>query len=378
MPDENKKDPWRRRPRPGSNDMQQAWEQWKRQLSGMFRGGNRGAGEDPPAGRSGINWGAITVLILAIWGATGFYIVDAPERGVILRFGKFVETTTQGPHWHWPWPIEAKYIVNVARNESIDHKTHMLTSDENLVDISFAVQYLRINPTDFLFKVRAPEDTLRDVSESAIREIVGRSTLESVLGPGRQEITERTKGLIQSTLNNYQTGIDILSVNLTAVNVPDPVAPSQKDAIKAREDRDRFSQEAEAYANDIVPRAQGTAARSIQEAQAYRSRITLEAEGEAARFSQLLTAYQKSPQVTRERLYLETVEEVLARSRKVVIDSGANNNMMYLPLDKLLEGKSGARPVPTAPTGGVASPGGNNEVTVGSGDPEAARARGAR
>jgi membrane protease subunit HflK len=365
-----------RRPRPGQPDMQQAWEQWKRQMSGLFGGGRRSGGGAARPGGVGINWGAVVVLVLAIWGATGFYVVDAPERGVELRFGRYVQTTEQGLHWHWPWPIESKYIVDVARNESIEHKTHMLTADENLVDITIAVQFLRSDPTDFLFRVRDPEDTLRDISESVIREVVGRGTLEAVLGPGRQGITERTKELIQSTLNNYQTGVEILTVNLTAVNVPDPVAPSQKDAIKAREDRDRYSQEAEAYANDILPRAQGSAARRMQEAEAYRARKSLEAEGEAARFSQLLAAYQKSPQVTRERLYLETVEEVLGNTRKVLLDTDSGGNVLYLPLDKLLEGRLDAgKASMTLPPAGARDGQSEGMVVDGGAD---SRARGSR
>ncbi len=381
LQEEPEKETWQRRPRPRQPDARQAWEQWKRQLSGLFGGGKRPEGGGGPAGGPGINWGAIALLGLAAWAATGFYIVDASERGVVLRFGRYVHTTDGGPHWHLPWPIETKAIVNVARNESIEDKTHMLTADENLVDITIAVQYLRANPTEFLFKVRDPEDTLRDISESAIREIVGRSTLDAVLGPGRQEITERTKDLIQKTLDNYESGIDILTVNLTAVNVPEPVAPSQRDAIKAREDRDRFSQEAEAYANDILPRAKGAAARRIQEAQAYLSRITLGAEGEASRFNQLLVAYQKSPKVIRERLYLETVEEVLGSTRKVLLDTESGGNVLYLPLDKLLEGPFDAgKAAATLPPPGSGIASGQSkqadDMVVGSGSE--ARGRGSR
>lgn len=312
-------------------------------------------------------------MLIAVWAATGFYIVDAAERGVVLRFGRYVKTTEQGLQWHWPWPIETKFVVDVARNESIEDKTRMLTADENLVDITIAVQFLRANPTQFLFNVRKPEETLRDVSESAIREIVGQSKLDAVLGPGRQQITERTKALIQRTLSAYKTGIDIISVNLTAVNVPDQVAPSQRDAIKAREDRDRFSQEAQAYANDILPQAQGSASRRVEDAHAYRARLIAEAEGDAARFTQLLAAYTRSPKVTRERLYIETVENVLSRSRKVVVDTQpGSNTMMYLPLDKLLEKSAESGTTSVAPRSQVGPESAPDSVTV---DP---RARGER
>lgn len=342
-----KQNPWGKRPAGSTLDDQ--LREWQRKLESLLspRGPNgpNGGKDDPSGGGSLL---LILVLVgLGIWLATGFYIVDAAERGVILRFGRYVATTGEGLHWHFPRPIEMRYVVDVARNESIEDKTRMLTSDENLVDITIAVQYLRADPRKFLFNVRKPEETLRDVSESAIREIVGQSSLEAVLGAGRQAITERTKTLIQRTLDNYKTGINIITVNLTAVNVPDPVAPSQKDAIKAREDRDRFSQEAQAYANDILPRSRGTAAKQLQDAQAYRSQIIAGAEGESSRFSQLQTAYARAPKVTRERLYLETVEKVLSGSRKVVLDTKPGSaNTLYLPLDALLNGgaKGGTPP----------------------------------
>lgn len=337
------KNPWDRRSKDrGNGDLDEMLRSWQRKLGSIFGGGkgNRPAGTGGGGMSAGINWGSIVLMLVAIWASTGFYIVDAAERGVILRFGRYVETTNEGLHWHWPWPIESKLLVDVARNESIEDKTRMLTSDENLVDITIAVQYLRADPTQFLFNVRNPEQTLRDVSESAIREIVGQSTLDAVLGSGRQQITEKTKALIQRTLSGYKTGIDILTVNLTAVNVPDPVAPSQKDAIKAREDRDRYAQEAQAYANDILPQAKGTAARRVEDAQAYKSRLTVEAQGDAERFNQLLAAYARSPKVTRERLYIETVENVLSRSKKVMVDTKPGSNVLYMPLDKLLEKNS--------------------------------------
>ena len=325
------RNPWERRPGQSGSELDEIVRNWQRRLAGIF-GGRTGR---PAGGR--VNWGAIALLIAAFWGATGFYMVDAAERGVVLRFGRYTATTDQGLHWHWPWPIERVAKVNVAKYDSIPDKTRMLTADENLVDISIAVQFVRADPLKYLFNVRDPVDTLKDVSESAIREAIGQSTLEFVLGAGRQEITERTKGLIQKVLNGYETGIQVISVNLTGVNVPDQVAPSQKDAIKAREDRDRFTQEAQAYANDVVPKARGSASRQLQDAQAYRARVVAEAEGDTSRFGQLLTAYQKAPDVTRQRLYLETIETVLGRSRKVLLDTKGNGNVLYLPLDKLMD-----------------------------------------
>jgi membrane protease subunit HflK len=366
------KNPWDRRPQAGATDLDEMVRAWQRKLAALFGGqGARGAGA--PGAR--LNWGAILLLLVTIWTATGLYVVGAAERGVILRFGKHIETTLPGWHWRWPWPIGTKIIVDVARNESIDDKTRMLTSDENLVDISMAVQYLRADPENFLFRVRAPEETLRDVSESAIREIVGQSRLDSVLGAGRQEITEKTKALIQRTLDGYETGIKIITVNLTAVNVPEQVAPSQKDAIKAREDRDRLAQQAQAYANDILPKARGTAARRLQDAQAYRTQIVAEADGETARFGQLLTAYEQAPNVTRERLYLEAIESVLGRSRKVLIDT-KGDHMLYVPLDKLLERNGGSSSSPDPLT--QLAPGLNRPEVTTEAVPNDPRARGDR
>lgn len=332
------KNPWDRRPGQGPPDLDDIVRNWQRRLGAIFGGGQGGR----PTGRGPrLNWGGIGLLLLAIWAGTGFYQIDSAERGVVTRFGRYVKTTQEGLNWHWPWPIETVQKVNVAKNDSIDDETRMLTSDENLVDIHMAVQFLRADALKFVFRVRDPEETLRDVSESAIREIIGQSKLDFVLGAGRQEITERTKLLIQKMLDVYQTGIQVISVNLTAVSVPDPVAPSQKDAIKAREDRDRFSQEAQAYANDVVPKARGTAARQLQDAQAYRTRVIAESEGETARFGQVLNAYERAPNVTRDRLYIETVESVLSRSSKVLLDTRPGSNVIYLPLDKLMEKSSG-------------------------------------
>ncbi len=354
------RNPWDRRPGQGPPDLDDIVRNWQRKLAAVFGGGQGGRA---PGGTLGprLNWGAIALLLLAVWGATGFYQVDAAERAIVTRFGRYVETTEGGLRWHWPWPIETRQIVNVAKNDSIDDKTRMLTSDENLVDITMAVQFIRADPLKLLFNVRDPEETLRDVSESAIREIIGQSKLDFVLGAGRQEITERTKELIQRMLDVYQTGIQIITVNLTAVSVPDPVAPSQKDAIKAREDRDRFSQEAQAYANDVVPKSRGTAARQLQDAQAYRTRVIAEAEGETSRFGQVLSAYERAPNVTRDRLYIETVETVLSRARKVLLDTPPGSNVIYLPLDKLLDkGSSGGS---EAAAGLLATPGTRSQDT---------------
>jgi membrane protease subunit HflK len=289
----------------------------------------------------GFGFSTVALVLLAVWALTGFYVVDAAERGVVTRFGKYVSATSPGLRWHIPWPIEARQIINVESIEGFTDQTRMLTSDENLVDINIAVQYRRADPMAYAFNVRNPDETLGEVSESAIREIVGRSELGFVLEEGRQEITARTRELVQRTLDTYKTGIEVTTVNLQGVAVPEQVQTAQRDAIKAREDRERLALEAQAYSNDILPKAKGSAARQSEDAIAYRARITADAEGEAQRFSQLLTAYLRAPAVTRQRLYYETMEEVLGNTNKVLVDTKAGGgNLIYLPLDKLTEGRT--------------------------------------
>jgi modulator of FtsH protease HflK len=337
-----KRNPWGggNKPEQGPPDLDEVLRNLQRRLAGLF--GGSGGGPRAPGGSGpgrGFGIGTIVAVLVAIWFFSGLYTVDAAERGIILRFGKHVETTPPGLRWHWPWPIETKQIVNIQSIESFTEQTRMLTSDENMVDINMEVQFRRANALDFAFNVSRPEDTLKEVSESAIREIIGRSKLDGVLESGRQEIVAKTKELIQRTLDAYKSGLEVTAVNLQDVKVPNEVAPAQQDAIKAREDRDRLSLAAQAYSNDLIPRARGAAVRRVQEAQAYRNQKIANAEGEAQRFTALLDEYERAPGVTRERLYLETIERVLASSKKVVIDTGGggNGNLVYLPIDKLLE-----------------------------------------
>jgi membrane protease subunit HflK len=325
------------KPEQGPPDLDEVVRNLQRRLSALFggTGGPRNTGTS--TGGRGFGISTIVLVLIAIWAFTGLYQVDAAERGVVLRFGKHVATTMPGLRWHMPWPIETRQLVNIQTIESFNETTRMLTADENLVDINLEVQYRRAIPLDYAFNVEAPDATLREVSESAIREIIGRSKLDYVLESGRLDIVVRTKELIQRTIDAYKTGIEVTSVNLQDVKVPNEVASAQADAIRAREDRDRFSLEAQAYANDIIPRARGAAVRQVQEAQAYRSRKEAEAQGEAERFSKLLAEYEQAPAITREHLYIETVEAVLASSKKVIIDTNGNGNLVYLPIDKLLE-----------------------------------------
>ena len=324
--------PWGRRPgQGGAPDLDERLKSWQRRLESLLRPGGRDGDSNA------VLWYGVLFLIV-VWGLTGVYQVAQAERGIIQRFGRLVDVKLPGIGWHLPWPIESVTKVDIAKVNSSDFKSRVLTSDVNLVDLHFAVLYQFSDPVRKLFKVRDPETTLSEVSESAIREIVGQSTLDALLvGSTRAEVTRRTKDLIQKTLDYYTAGITVTTVNLEDVQVPDAVIPSQRDANKAQADKERFILEAEAYSNGILPVAQGAAARVQQDAQAYKSQVVALAEGQASRFSQLEGAYEQSPEVTRRRLYMDTVENVLARAHKVLIDSRAGGNMIYLPIDKLLE-----------------------------------------
>lgn len=337
--------PWQRKPDQAPPDLDQVVKDVQRKLRSLFGGG--GSGPRPAGGAGGgrgsFNVGYLVVAALALWAMTGFYQNDAAERSVITRFGKYVGTTQPGLHWHLPWPIEQRLAVNVSEFLSFEDRTRMLTQDEALVGINLAVQYRRADPVQFAFNVRDPEDTLKEVSESAIREVIGQSKLDFVLEKGRQEISARTKELIQRTITSYNTGIEIISVNLQDVIVPEQVAPAQKDAIKAREDRDRANLAAQTYANDILPKARGLAVSQIEGARAYRERVVAEADGLTNRFAALAAEYQRAPEVTRRRLYLETMEQVLGSSAKVIVDTEGTGNMIYLPLDRMLEQRGQGR-----------------------------------
>ncbi len=349
-----KRNPWGgggNKPDQGPPDLDEVLRNLQRRLSSLFGGsGGRNSPTGGGGGGSGFSFGTIAVILLVVWALTGFYQVDAAERALVFRFGKHVETTMPGPRWHLPWPFESKQIVNIQTISSFSDQTRMLTADENLVEINLEVQYRRANPLDYAFNVLRPDETLEEVSESAIRETVGRSTLDNVLESGRQEIVERTKELIQRTLDAYKTGIEVTTVNLQDVRVPTDVRPAQEDAIRAREDRSRASSEAQAYANDLIPRARGEAVRRLEDAQAYRAAVVAEAQGETQRFLQLLTEYERAPNVTRERLYIETVEQVLASSKKILIDTkSSNGSLIYLPIDKLLEQQQPRRTTAVSP-----------------------------
>jgi membrane protease subunit HflK len=332
----------------GPPDLDEMWRRVNERLSGLFGGkGNSPEGGAPDAMPGGGNLaGLLAGLLALVWLASGFYIVDTGQRGVVLRFGKYIETTQPGPNWHIPWPVESREVVNIDQVRTIEigyrnnvknemlRESLMLTDDENIVDLQFAVQYLIKDPKDFLFVDRSPEETVRQVAESAMREIVGRNKMDFVLYEGRAEIAARAKLLMQQILDRYKTGITISQLTLQNIQPPDQVQSAFDDAVKAGQDRERLKNEAEAYANNVVPRARGFASRLKEEAEGYQQSVIANAEGEANRFSQIATQYVKAPQVTRERMYLDTMQTVMNNTTKVIVDQ-KGNSLLYLPLDKL-------------------------------------------
>jgi modulator of FtsH protease HflK len=336
-PGGEKRNPWNR-PQQSQNDLDDVLRNFQRRLSALFGrgggGGSLGSGQGSPGFSKGLS--SILVLIAAVWVGSGLYRVDAQERAVILRFGKYMQTTGPGYNWHLPWPIEQKRIVNVSQQSSVTDDARMLTADTNLVEVKSAVQYTKPDPRKYLFEVNNVEETLVQVSESAMREAVGQASIDKALAFD-PSITDRAKKLLQKTLDNYDLGVNIISVQLNDVIVPEPVQDAQRDAIKADKDRQRYQQDAETYRNDVVPRARGAAAKNLLDAEAYRLQVLAIAQGETSRFDQVLNQYEHAPAVTRERMYLETMENVYKNSRKVIVDvKGGNSNMFYLPLEKLI------------------------------------------
>src|SRR5271167_3812087 len=332
-PGGEKRNPWNR-PQQSQNDLDDVLRNLQRRLAALFgRPGGTGGGQGSPNIGRGLS--SVLILIGAVWIGSGVYRVDAQERAVVLRFGKYEHTVGPGYNWHLPWPIERRIIVNVSQQYSVPDDARMLTADTNLVEVTSAVQYTQPDPLKYLFKVKGVEETLTQVSESAMREAVGQASLDRALAFD-PSITDRARVLLQRTLDNYDIGIHIVSVTLGEVIVPEPVQDAQRDAIKADKDRQRYQQEAETYRNDVVPRARGAAAKNVLDAEAYRLQVLALAQGETSRFDQVLAQYEHSPAVTRERMYLETMENVYKNSRKVIVDTKNSGNMLYLPLDKLI------------------------------------------
>jgi membrane protease subunit HflK len=348
--DGDKGNPWRSDKDKGPADLDAVVRDFQRKLAGLFRGGRGGGSRS--GGDGHINGGLVVsglILLAAIWALSGFYKVDEAERGVVMRFGAFQGLTQPGLKWHLPWPIEKVEKINIAATERITYQGNMLTRDENIVSVDLVVQFGRTDPEGFLFNMRDPEDTLTDVTASAIREVIGRNVLDFILTEGRTQVARETQDLLQATLDMYGAGVTVYELNLQEANFPREVESAVQEAIKAREDRERKILEAETYSNEILPRARGEAQKRRQNAEAYRSEVVANAEGEADRFNQILAEYRKAPDVTRERIYIETLEAILASSTKVIVDTDGGNQMLYLPLDQLIQRR------PVAPSSEPAS-----------------------
>lgn len=334
----NGKNPWNRGGQE-PNDLDKIVQNWQKRLGALLGGG----GGSAPAVASGGGYFLI-IFAVAAWGLTGFYRIDEAERGVVQRFGAFTETTMPGLHWHLPFPIETVDKVNTIVVTNYAYRTEMLTADMQYVFIDMVVQYRRSDAFDFSFKVLLPEQTLEDVTESALREVVGTSDLNTLVTGRREEIASRTREVLQSTLDSYEAGITITSISLENVNYPQGVQAAVDDAQKARNDSERYLLVADAYARDVVPKAEGQSARMLEDAQAYKQRVIADATGEAARFESLLVEYQKAPRVTRDRLYIDAIEQVYRNSNKVILDSQGSGNLLYLPIDKLIQNRGGVYP----------------------------------
>ncbi len=339
----------------GPPDLDEMWRNFNRRLQDLF-GKRRGGGEEPPRMPTGAQFGGgagiLAGIVAAIWLASGFYIVVEGQRGVVLTFGKFAEETNPGLRWRLPWPVQSHETVNLAQVRSVEvgyrgnvktkvpKESLMLTDDENIVDVQIAVQYIVKDAKDYLFNNRRPDDSVLQAAETALREVVGKSKMDNVLNQG-QRIAEDSMPLMQTILDRYRTGIQVAKVNMQNAQPPEQVQAAFDDAQKAGQDRERQKNEGEAYFNDVVPKARGVASRLLLEAEGYRSRVIATAEGDATRFRQVLTEYAKAPAVTRERIYIETMQQILSSTSKVMLDYKGSGNLLYLPLDKLMQ-QSGA------------------------------------
>ena len=346
----------------GPPDLDELWRNFNRRLAELF--GRRRGGDEPPRGPSarGIGGGAgvLAALVLAIWLASGFYIVVEGTRGVVLTFGKFSQETQSGLRWRLPWPIQTHEIVNLSQVRTLEvgyrnnvrtkvlKESLMLTDDENIVDLQFAVQYLVKDARDFVFNVRRPDESAMQIAETAVREIIGKNRMDAILYETQVDVANRARDLMQQIHDRYGTGITVSTVTIQNAQPPEQVQAAFDDAVKAGQDRERQKNEGQSYANDVVPRARGAAARLGEEAQGYRQRVIANAEGDASRFKQVLTEYSKAPAVTRERIYIETMQAVLSSTSKIMMDYRGQGNLLFLPLEKILQ-NAGAPGADAAP-----------------------------
>jgi len=346
----------------GPPDLDELWRSFNRRLAELF-GGRRGGGGEPPPPPSGrmLGGGAglLVLLFAGIWLASGFYIVVEGQRGVVLHFGKFYAETQSGLRWRLPWPIQSHEIVNLQQVRTIEvgyrnnvrtkvlKESLMLTDDENIVDLQFAVQFTVSAAQDYVFNVRRPDETAMQIAETAMREVIGKSRMDAILYETQVDIANRAHKLMQDIHERYGTGIVVSTVTIQNAQPPEQVQAAFDDAVKAGQDRERQKNEGQSYANDVIPRARGASSRLKEEADGYRQRVIATAEGDASRFRQVLTEYAKAPAVTRERIYIETMQQVLASTSKIMMDYRGQGNLLYLPLDKIMQ-QAGAAPLTDA------------------------------
>src|SRR5512145_1914235 len=347
----------------GPPDLDELWRNFNRRLADLF--GRRRGGDEPPRPPSarGLGGGAsvLVALVLAVWLASGFYIVVEGTRGVVLTFGRYSQETAAGLRWRLPWPIQSHEIVNLQQVRTLEvgyrnnvrtkvlKESLMLTDDENIVDLQFAVQYLVKDARDFVFNVRRPDDSAMQIAETAMREVIGKSRMDAILYETQIDVANRARELMQTIHDRYGAGITVSTVTIQNAQPPEQVQAAFDDAVKANQDRERQKNEGQAYANDVIPRARGAAARLGEEAQGYRQRVIANAEGDASRFKQVLAEYAKAPAVTRERIYIETMQQVLSSTSKVMMDYRGSGNLLYLPLEKLLQGGAQGSEAAAAP-----------------------------
>ena len=344
----------------GPPDLDELWRNFNRRLSELF-GRRRRGGDEPPSGGGGGRFafggaGLLILVAVGIWLASGFYIVVEGQKGIVFTFGKFAKEATSGLNWRLPWPIQSHEIVNLAQVRTLEvgyrnnvrtkvlKESLMLTDDENIVDLQFAVQYVVKDAQAYIFAVRRPDESAMQIAETAMREVIGKNRMDAILYETQVDVANKAHQLMQQIHDRYNTGIQISGVTIQNAQPPEQVQAAFDDAVKAGQDRERQKNEGQAYANDVIPRARGTASRLLQEAEGYKQRVIANSEGDASRFKLLLAEYAKAPQVTRERIYIDTMREILSSTNKIMMDYRGSGNLLYLPLDKIMQ-QSGAAPL---------------------------------
>lgn len=372
----------------GPPDLDELWRDFNRKLSGLFGGkggqrpngtggGGNGGGPNfqPDMKSAGIGISLVAGVVVTIWAASGFFIVQEGQQAVVTSFGKYSHTVDAGFNWRFPYPFQGNEVVAVTQLRSVEvgrntvaqatglRESSMLTKDENIVDIRFTVQYRLKDARAYLFENKSPDEAVVQAAESAVREIVGKSNMDSVLYEQRDEISSQLMKSVQVQLDRLNTGILVVNVNVGSVQAPEQVQAAFDDAFRAGADREKAKNEGQAYANDVIPKARGSAARLNEEAEAYKARVVARAEGDAQRFNRVLAEYQKAPSVTRDRIYIDTMQQIYSSVSKVMVDSRANSNLLYLPLDKLIQQSAAAPAISAAPVAPAPEP-----SSVGSGN----------